>query len=90
MISVNLKNKIFTVVTATFFILESLVQIMMMPLWSFLRSIALASKYTIEFSLKYMILVTLAIKAYIGRSKINSAKKLPPVGIELGTLGLLL
>ena len=33
-----------------------------------------------------MILATLAIKAYIGKSKIYSTKKLPPVGIEPGTL----
>ena len=27
----------------------------------------------------------LALKTYVGDSKINSAKKLPPMGIELGT-----
>ena len=32
----------------------------------------------------------LAIKAYVGKDKINFAKKLPPVWIETGTLGLLL
>ena len=36
-----------------------------------------------------MILSMLAIKTYAGKSKINSAKKLPPVGIEPGTPGLL-
>ena len=30
------------------------------------------------------------IKAYVGKSKINSAKKLPPVGLETRTLRLLL
>ena len=32
----------------------------------------------------------LELKAYVGKSKINSAKKLHPVGIEPGTLRLLL
>ena len=31
--------------------------------------------HSIEFSLNYTKLVTLAIKAYVGKSKINSAKK---------------
>ena len=35
-----------------------------------------------------MILAMLAIKAYILNSKINPSEKLPPVGIEPGTLGL--
>ena len=37
-----------------------------------------------------MILVPLTIKAYVGKSEIKSAEKKPPVGIEPGTLGLLL
>ena len=41
--------------------------------------------FSLEFSLKEMIMTTLVIKDYIGESKINSAKKLPPVGIEHGT-----
>ena len=39
----------------------------------------------IEFSLNYAKLATLAIKAYIGKCKINSAKMLPLVEIEPGT-----
>ena len=35
-----------------------------------------------EFFLNYTKLAMLAIKSYIGKSKIKSAKKLPPVGIE--------
>ena len=39
-----------------------------------------------------MILARLAVKVYLRREdqKINSMKKLPPVGIEPGTIGLLL
>ena len=44
----------------------------------------------IEFPQKWMILAMLAIKADIGKSKTNSAKKLPPVGIEPGILEPLL
>ena len=36
-----------------------------------------------------MILAMLAIKAYVRNNKINSAKMLPTVGIEPGTLGFL-
>ena len=32
----------------------------------------------------------LAIKVYAGKSKINSIEKLPPVGIEPMTLGIIL
>ena len=37
----------------------------------------------------YTKLAVLAIKAYVGKSKIDSAKKLPPVGIEPGTFWVL-
>ena len=40
---------------------------------------------TFEFSLNYTKLVTLPTKAYKGENKINSAKKLSPVGIESKT-----
>ena len=40
--------------------------------------------HSIEFSLCTK-LATLAIKACVGKIKINSAKKLPPLGIEPGT-----
>ena len=33
----------------------------------------------------YTKLAVLAIKAYVGKSKMDSAKTLPPVGIEPGT-----
>ena len=45
---------------------------------------------TIEFSLNFIKLATLAVKAYVGKSKINSARKLHLVRVEHGTLGLLL
>ena len=35
-----------------------------------------------EFFLNYTMLTTLAVKANVRKSKINSAKKLPSVGIE--------
>ena len=38
--------------------------------------------FKIEFSRNY---TKLAIKVYVGKSKINSAKKLPPLRIELVT-----
>ena len=38
--------------------------------------------FTIEVSLNYTKLATLPTKVYTGKSNINSAKKLPPVGIE--------
>ena len=41
----------------------------------------------IEFFLNYTKLAMLAIKAYVGKSKINSTKKLPLVGIEPVTSG---
>ena len=43
---------------------------------------------TIKFSINYRKLATLAMKGYVGKSKINSSKKLPLVGIEPGTLEL--
>ena len=36
-----------------------------------------------------MILATLTIKANVEKSKVNSAKKLPPVGTGPGVIGLL-
>ena len=41
----------------------------------------------IEFFLNYTKLAMLAIKAYVEKSKINSTKKLPLVGIEPVTSG---
>ena len=41
--------------------------------------------YSNEFSRNYIKLAMLALKAYVEEAKINSAKKLPPVGIEFGT-----
>ena len=42
---------------------------------------------SIEFSLNYTKLATLAIKAYVRKSKINSTKKSSPVGIKLRITG---
>ena len=47
----------------------------------------LSTNDTFEFSLNYTNLATLAIKAYVGKSKINSVKKrLPPVGTSCDPL----
>ena len=52
------------------------------PFW-----VAMKWNDSFEFSLNYTKLTTLALKTYLGKSKIKLAEKLPPVGIESRSLG---